>query len=80
MTTVRPEKWLNDVICSPLEYSSSPVSASTTYSVACDDLAARIEESEDEAEADLADGAVAGEAVPDADTGEDLSAGPEDGE
>ncbi|MES2442569.1 MAG: DNA gyrase subunit A [Pseudomonadota bacterium] len=42
--------------------------------------AARIEESEDEAEAVLADGPVAGEPVPDGDTGEDLSAGPEDGE
>ncbi|WP_213978870.1 DNA gyrase subunit A [Sphingomonas sp. dw_22] len=38
--------------------------------------AARIEESEDEAEVDLADGAVAGAATPDADTGEDLAAGP----
>jgi DNA gyrase subunit A len=41
--------------------------------------AARIEESEDEAEVDLGDGAVAGEPIPDADTGEDLAAGPEDG-
>ncbi|MDF7774505.1 DNA gyrase subunit A [Sphingomonas sp. AOB5] len=37
--------------------------------------AARIEESEDEAEADLGDGAVAGEPTPDADTGEDLAEG-----
>jgi len=42
--------------------------------------AARIEESEDEAEADLSDGAVAGEPTPDADPGEDLSAGPDGGE
>jgi DNA gyrase subunit A len=42
--------------------------------------AARIEESEDEAEADLGDGAVAGAPIPDADTGEDLAEGPEDGQ
>jgi DNA gyrase subunit A len=42
--------------------------------------AARIEESEDEAEADLADGPVAGEPTPDGDTSEDLAAGPEGGE
>jgi len=42
--------------------------------------AARIEESEDEAEANLGDGPVADGATPDADTGEDLAAGPEDGE
>ncbi|WP_404338908.1 DNA gyrase subunit A [Sphingomonas sp. MMS12-HWE2-04] len=42
--------------------------------------AARIEESEDEAEANLADGPVAGEATPDATTTEDLAAGPEDGQ
>ncbi len=41
--------------------------------------AARIEETEDEAEANLADGPVAGAATPDGDTGEDLAAGPEDG-
>ncbi len=39
--------------------------------------AARIEESEDEAEVDLGDGPVAGEPVPDADTGEDLADGGE---
>jgi len=37
--------------------------------------AARIEESEDEAEVELGDGAVAGEATPDGDTGEDLAEG-----
>jgi DNA gyrase subunit A len=42
--------------------------------------AARIEESEDEAEVDLGDGVVAGEPIPDGDTGEDLAAGPEDGQ
>ena len=42
--------------------------------------AARIEESEDEAEVELADGAQAGEPTPDGDTGEDLAAGPEGGE
>ncbi|MBX3594067.1 DNA gyrase subunit A [Sphingomonas sp.] len=41
--------------------------------------AARIEESEDEAEIDLGDGAVETGPVPDGDTGEDLAAGPEDG-
>ncbi|MCW3849210.1 DNA gyrase subunit A [Sphingomonas sp. LB-2] len=39
--------------------------------------AARIEESEDEAEADLGDGAVAAEPTPDGDTGEDLAEGGE---
>jgi len=39
--------------------------------------AARIEESEDEAEVELGDGAVAGEATPDGDTGEDLADGGE---
>ncbi|MEO7691259.1 MAG: DNA gyrase subunit A, partial [Sphingomonas sp.] len=42
--------------------------------------AARIEESEDEAEVDLADGPQATEPTPDGDTGEDLAAGPEGGE
>ncbi|MET0307460.1 MAG: DNA gyrase subunit A [Sphingomonas sp.] len=42
--------------------------------------AARIEESEDEAEVNLADGPAAGEPTPDADTGEDLAAGQEGGE
>ena len=42
--------------------------------------AARIEESEDEAEVNLADGAVAGDPTPDATTSEDLAAGPEDGQ
>ena len=42
--------------------------------------AAKIEESEEEAEADLSDGPIAGEPTPDATTGEDLAAGPEDGE
>lgn len=42
--------------------------------------AARIEESEDEAEVNLADGAAAGEPTPDGSTGEDLAAGPEDGQ
>ncbi len=42
--------------------------------------AARIEESEDEAETDLGDGAVAGEPVPDGDIGDDLAEGPEDGQ
>lgn len=42
--------------------------------------AARIEESEDEAEANLADGPTAGEATPDGTTGEDLAQGPEDGQ
>jgi DNA gyrase subunit A len=42
--------------------------------------AARIEESDDEAEVDLADGPVAGEPVPDGDIGEDLAEGPEDGQ
>jgi DNA gyrase subunit A len=41
--------------------------------------AARIEESEEEAEADLGDGNVDIAPTPDADTGEDLAAGPEDG-
>jgi DNA gyrase subunit A len=42
--------------------------------------AARIEESEDEAEVNLGDGTVAGEPTPDGSTGEDLAAGPEDGQ
>ena len=42
--------------------------------------AARIEESEEEAEADLGDGVTAGEATPDADTSDDSAAGPADGE
>jgi DNA gyrase subunit A len=42
--------------------------------------AARIEESEEEAEINLADGAVAGEPTPDGTTSEDLAAGPEDGQ
>ncbi|MDV3456820.1 DNA gyrase subunit A [Sphingomonas sp. HF-S4] len=42
--------------------------------------AARIEESEDEAEVNLADGAVAGDPTPDGTTSEDLAAGPEDGQ
>jgi DNA gyrase subunit A len=53
------------------------------FDVAADEhvvSAARIEESDDEAEADLGDGAIADAPTPDGDTGEDLSAGPEDGE
>ncbi|GAA0322436.1 DNA gyrase subunit A [Sphingomonas oligophenolica] len=42
--------------------------------------AARIEESEDEAEVDLGDGPQAAAPTPDGDTGEDLAAGPEGGE
>jgi len=42
--------------------------------------AARIEESEDEAEANLGDGVTEGAPTPDADTGEDLAAGPDGGE
>ncbi|MEP9360814.1 DNA gyrase subunit A [Sphingomonas sp. KR3-1] len=42
--------------------------------------AARIEESDDEAEVDLGDGAVAGEPTPDGTTTEDLASGPEDGQ
>ncbi|MDO7843026.1 DNA gyrase subunit A [Sphingomonas immobilis] len=42
--------------------------------------AAKIEESEEEAEANYGDGPVAGEPTPDGDTAEDLAAGPEDGE
>jgi DNA gyrase subunit A len=42
--------------------------------------AARIEETESEAEIDLSDGVVVGEATPDADTDENLAAGPEDGQ
>ena len=42
--------------------------------------AARIEESEDEAEVNLADGPIASEPTPDGDTGEDLASGQEDGE
>jgi DNA gyrase subunit A len=42
--------------------------------------AARIEETEDEAEVDLGDGPQPGVPTPDGDTAEDLAAGPEDGE
>jgi DNA gyrase subunit A len=42
--------------------------------------AARIEESEDEAEIDLGDGTATVDPIPDGDTGEDLAAGPEDGQ
>ena len=42
--------------------------------------AARIEESEEEAEINLADGPTVGDPTPDADTGEDVAAGPEDGQ
>jgi DNA gyrase subunit A len=42
--------------------------------------AARIEESDDEAEIDLGDGPVAGDPTPDGTTGEDLASGPENGE
>ncbi|HWU96352.1 MAG TPA: DNA gyrase subunit A [Sphingomonas sp.] len=42
--------------------------------------AARIEESEGDAEADLGDGPIAGEATPDGTTSEDLARGPEDGQ
>lgn len=42
--------------------------------------AARIEESEEDAEVNLADGEVAVEPTPDATPGDDLAAGPEDGE
>jgi DNA gyrase subunit A len=42
--------------------------------------AARIEESEDEAEADLGDGATEGAPTPDGTTGEDLARGPDDGQ
>lgn len=42
--------------------------------------AARIEETEDEAEVNLADGPEGGEPTPDGDTGEDLAAGPGGGE
>lgn len=42
--------------------------------------AARIEETEEEAEANLAEGPTVGEPTPDGDTAEDLAAGPEDGE
>ncbi|MDF2382394.1 DNA gyrase subunit A [Nostoc ellipsosporum NOK] len=42
--------------------------------------AARIEESEGDAETELGDGPVAGEATPDGTTGEDLARGPEDGQ
>jgi DNA gyrase subunit A len=42
--------------------------------------AARIEESEDEAEIDLGDGIAEVDPVPDGDTGEDLAEGPEDGQ
>ncbi|GAA4775541.1 DNA gyrase subunit A [Stakelama sediminis] len=55
----------------------------TIFRVADDEhvvSAARIQESEDEAEVDLADGPEGGAPTPDGDTGEDLAAGPEDGE
>src|ERR1700712_4185727 len=42
--------------------------------------AARIAESEDEAGGDLGDGVVTVDPIPDGDTGEDLAAGPEDGQ
>ncbi|MGK6355021.1 DNA gyrase subunit A [Sphingomonas sp. DT-207] len=42
--------------------------------------AARIEESEDEAEVNLGEGPTVGEPTPDATTNEDLAAGPEDGQ
>ncbi len=42
--------------------------------------AARIEESEEEAEMNLGDGVTAGEPTPDGTTSEDLAAGPEDGQ
>jgi len=42
--------------------------------------AAKIEETEEEAEINLGDGATSGEPTPDGDTGADLAAGPEDGE
>ena len=42
--------------------------------------AARIEETEEDAEANLGDGEVAVEPMPDANPGDDLAAGPEDGE
>lgn len=42
--------------------------------------AARIEESEDEAEVNLGDGPATGEPTPDGTTSEDLAAGPEDGQ
>jgi DNA gyrase subunit A len=42
--------------------------------------AARIEESEEEAEVNLADGPAGGEPTPDGTTSEDLAAGPEDGQ
>ncbi|WP_445193175.1 DNA gyrase subunit A [Sphingomonas sp. Tas61C01] len=42
--------------------------------------AARIEETESEAEIDLGDGTVVGEATPDAETDENLAAGPDDGQ
>jgi DNA gyrase subunit A len=42
--------------------------------------AARIEESDDEAEIDLGDGPVAGDPTPDGTTNEDLASGPENGE
>lgn len=42
--------------------------------------AARIEESEDEAEVNLGDGPAPGEPTPDGTTGEDLARGPEDGQ
>jgi len=42
--------------------------------------AARIEESEGDAEAELGDGPIAGDPTPDGTTGEDLAQGPEDGQ
>ena len=42
--------------------------------------AARIEESEGDAEAELGDGPATGEPKPDGTTGEDLAQGPEDGQ
>ena len=42
--------------------------------------AARIEENEEEAEVNLADGPTVGEPTPDGNTGEDLAEGPEDGQ
>jgi len=42
--------------------------------------AALLEESEEDAEANLGDGPIHGEPAPDGDTGEDLAAGPDDGE
>ncbi|HEX8300470.1 DNA gyrase subunit A [Sphingomonas sp.] len=55
----------------------------TLFRVADDEhvvSAAKIEETEEEAEAELGDGPIAGAPTPDGDTGEDLAAGPVDGE